>query len=187
MDEDGPNSCPINEETTKVWVAPHCILPPDERMKTDPLLSDDAPFKSILGWPEEGETTVEDLFRAEGITIPGTESVGSSITMEKGKTDDDNGDEESVMITTFASPLDDEKELPASGDGAKGLDGSSKETKKKKSRRGLMLIRPSLRRDKPSGNGALEVWWVWRCKCVSYYIVGRLPSKRSYSRCTISK
>ena len=154
MDVDSPNCCPINEETTKVWVAPHCILRPDERMENDPLLSDDAPFKSILGWPEEGEKTVEDLFRAEGITIPGTESVGSSITMEKGKAADDNGDEESVMITTFASPLDDEKELPASDDGAKGLDGSSKEAKTKKPRRGLMLIRPSLRRDKPSENGA---------------------------------
>ena len=103
MDVDGPNCCPINEETTEVWVAPHCVLPPDERMKTDQLFSDDAPFKSILGWPEEGEKTVEDLFRAGGITIPGTESVGSSITMEKGKTADDNGDEESVMITTFAN------------------------------------------------------------------------------------
>ena len=155
MDVDGPNCCPINEETTEVWVAPHCVLPPDERMTTDQLFSDDAPFKSILGWPEEGEKTVEDLFRAGGITIPGTESVGSSITMEKGKTADDNGDEESVMITTFANPIDDEKELPASGVGAKGLDGSSKETKKKKkSRRGLMLVRPSLRRGKPSGNGA---------------------------------
>jgi len=155
MDVDGPNCCPINEETTEVWVAPHCVLPPDERMKTDQLFSDDAPFKSILGWPEEGEKTVEDLFRAGGITIPGTESVGSSITMEKGKTADDNGDEESVMITTFANPIDDENELPASGVGAKGRDGSSKETKKKKkSRRGLMLVRPSLRRGKPSGNGA---------------------------------
>ena len=155
MDVDGPNCCPINEETTEVWVAPHCVLPPDERMTTDQLFSDDAPFKSILGWPEEGEKTVEDLFRAGGITIPGTESVGSSITMEKGKTADDNGDEESVMITTFANPIDDENELPASGVGAKGRGGSSKETKKKKkSRRGLMLVRPSLRRGKPSGNGA---------------------------------
>lgn len=155
MDVDGPNCCPINEETTEVWVAPHCVLPPDERMTTDQLFSDDAPFKSILGWPEEGEKTVEDLFRAGGITIPGTESVGSSITMEKGKTADDNGDEESVMITTFANPIDDENELPASGVGAKGRGGSSKETKKKKkSRRGLMLVRPSLRKGKPSGNGA---------------------------------
>eukprot|EP00563_Minutocellus_polymorphus_P003833 CAMPEP_0181036952 /NCGR_PEP_ID=MMETSP1070-20121207/9141_1 /TAXON_ID=265543 /ORGANISM="Minutocellus polymorphus, Strain NH13" /LENGTH=2032 /DNA_ID=CAMNT_0023114633 /DNA_START=338 /DNA_END=6437 /DNA_ORIENTATION=+ len=154
IDVEGPNCCPTNE-TTAVWVAPHCILPPDERRKTDPLFSDNAPFKSILGWPEEREKTVEDLFTSEGITIPGAESVGSSITMEKVKTASNNDEEESVMITTLARSLDDEEELPAPDIGAtlgiKDLDGGSKkEEKKKKSRRGLMLIRPSLRRNKSS-------------------------------------
>ena len=144
----GQNCFPKEEGKTAVWVAPHCILPPDELRKTDPLFSDDARFKSILGWPEEREKTLEDLFTNEGITIPGTESVGSSITMEKVdlKGGSDNADEESVMITNLALPFDDDdkEQLPVSNSS-----GVSAESKKKKSRRGLMLIRPSIRRSNP--------------------------------------
>lgn len=143
----GQNCFPTKEDQTAVWVAPHCILPPDELRKTDPLFSDDAQFKSILGWPEEREKTLEDLFTNEGITIPGTESVGSSITMEKVnlKGGGDHADEESVMITNLALPFDDddEEQLPVPNSS-----GVSAESKKKKPRRGLMLIRPSILRNK---------------------------------------
>ena len=152
------NCCPTEENQTAVWVAPHCILPPNERRKMDPLFSDDAKFKSILGWPEERENTLEDLFKREGIAIPGTESVGSSITMEKMNLKDagDNADEESVMITNLALPFDgdddddddddnddNERQIPAIPNS-----GTPTESKKRKSRRGLMLIRPSIRRNK---------------------------------------
>ena len=139
------NCCPTEENQTTVWVAPHCILPPNGRRKMDPLFSDDAQFKSILGWPEERDNTPEDLFKREGIAIPRTESVGSSITMEKInlKDSDENADEESVMITNLALPFDDndgEGQLPVRNSEA------PTESKKKKSRRGLMLIRPSISR-----------------------------------------
>ena len=72
----------------------------------------------------------------------------------------DNADEESVMITNLALPFDDEEEgqppVPSSSR-VPATSSSKNESKKRKSRRGLMLIRPSIRRHKsPKQQGEEE-------------------------------